>query len=79
MNQLTAFFICGALLIIFCFTVRYENDAKFNIWYLDLIKHAPFYGYTSYEIEEWCQDEWIEYFANGLSPEEALKQYLKDN
>lgn len=62
-------------MLIFAYT-SYLDNKQFNAWYADLIKKAPYYGFTQDKIEEFEAGVFWNYYREDMSPEDALRSYL---
>lgn len=74
-----------ALLIIVVFAIvsllivlRITFDKEIEQWFEEIIRLAPYNGYTAEEISEFEIDHWEDYYLAGLTPEEAIKQKLSE-
>lgn len=68
------------LMIIGCIIyLKREHDKKFGIWFEEVIKLAPVWGFTQKRIDEFEEIFWWDYFCLEMTPEQAIKQYLADN
>lgn len=56
----------------------YKNNVQFEKWYAQVSKMSPYYGFTQQDIDEFERGVWWVYYSEGLSAEDAIKQYLKD-
>lgn len=78
MNTLNAIFITICLIIIFFGYQMHKNNKEFEKWYIQVTKMSPYYGFTQQDITEFERGVWWIYYSEGLSVEDAIKQYLKD-
>lgn len=78
-NPLTAIFIVIGITIIIIFAVGNDKKSRYEMWYADLIKMAPSYGFTEKDIENFTKYEFRNYFDQGMDVEKAIKHYLADN
>lgn len=79
MKALNALYIIIALTIIVFGCLRYEGDKKFKIWFEEVKRQAPFYGFTEEDIEDFESIVWRTYFDLDYTEENAIKKYLLDN
>lgn len=59
--------------------LKWQSDKQFGIWFDEVLKQAPSYGFTPERIDDFEEIFWYDYYLRELSAEEAIKQYLADN
>lgn len=79
MNTITALFITIGLLILAICYYQYQENKYFERWYEQLIKQAPFYGFTQEDIDDFERGVWYQYYNDEKNIEEAIKEYLSEN
>lgn len=67
-----------AVMLIFAYT-SYIDNKQFKLWYTELLKKAPYYGFTEDKIEEFEMGVFWNYYSEEMSPEDALKTYLLED
>ena len=53
-------------------------ELEFKNWFVSVKEEAiEHFGYTETEVSNFSQKNWIDFFDQGLTPFEAVMQYLK--
>lgn len=77
MNPIVAFITAICVGAAF-FYLRYQDDEKFNEWFIQLKERASYFGYTFDEIQNFDAAIWRNYYNEALDIEEAIKKNLSE-
>lgn len=76
-QNLTILLIIIVLFIVGIIYTKREHDKKFGLWFKTVLDHAPLYGFTQQEIDEFEELFWWDYFCQDLTAEEAIQEHKK--
>lgn len=73
--------VASLVITVFIIGVRTRKTIMgehFEIWFTEVKRLAPYFGYSPLTIKDFRKEEWMNYWGAGLSPEEAIKFKLSE-
>lgn len=75
-EAITTGLIIFLLIVGFVIYLVWKNNKNFAIWFAEVLRLAPYSGFTQERIDAFEEAEFWDDFISEYSAEEALKNYL---